>query len=256
MYNKKSIISMYNGISDNKIDEQLLSEILPKLYMIINKIKADEVEVINLIDTLKEIKKEGKLEKISPEIVDLIIKVSKNNAIDMEDNEYFNIILKHVLLPYNKNICDNEYNLMLFLTEFEIFLDLIIKSLKNKDLMILDKYNHELKQIVVNYQDMQKIYKKYVINDVILDQMTSHFASMMYFNLDDFDYDYDILIEILERIILNYQAFIDYCCTLGIHKNFTRLNQDMENIAMEYIVSYEMLKYFYKNKKEEKIKRK
>lgn len=256
MYNRKSIVNMYNNVSDNKIDEEKLCEILPKLYMIVNKIKADEVEVIELIDVLNELKQNKILEKISPEIIDLIIKVTKSNWIDMNDNHYFNIVLKHVLLPFNKDICENDYNLVVFLSDFEIFIELANKLLKNKELEVLDKYNHELKQVIINYKDMQRLYKRYVINDVILNQMTSHFASMLYFNLEEFDYDYDLLIELLEKCILNYQSFIDYCCSLGIHKNFTRINNDIESIEMEYIIGYEMLKFIYNNKKAEKIKRK
>ena len=257
MYNKKTILGIYNSVSDEKIDQNELLTILPKLYLIMNKVKMDEIEIIRIIDTLEEIKKLGQLDKISPEIIDLIIRITKKDNIDLDGTLYFSVILKHVLLPYNLNICDKEYNLMVFLSEFEIFIELVSKMLNKKDLMILDKYNHELKEVIMHYKEAMSFYKKYVVNDVILSTMISHFATILYFYLDDYEYNYNLITQITGNIIYNYQAFIDYCCSLGIHKNFTRINSDLSGIELEYIVSNDMLKYLYDNNKElEKKKRK
>lgn len=257
MYNKKAILGIYNEISDEKLDLNELMTILPKLYLIMNKVKMDEIEIIKIIDTLEEIKKLGQLDKIDPELIDLVIRITQKDELNLSGTLYFSDILKHVLLPYKMNVCKENYNLMLYLSEFEIFLELATKMLNRKDIMLLDKYNHELKEIIVKYREAEKIYKKYVRNDVILSTMLSHFATIMYFYIDEFEYDFDLLLEILYNIIDNYQAFIDYCCLFGIHKNFTRISDDLTGIEMEYIVGNDMLKYLFKNKKErEKVKRK
>ncbi len=257
MYNKKRIIEIYNKLSDIEINEKKISEILPQLYLIINKVNPDEVELVTIIDVLEEIKNLGYLYKITPEIIDLMIRITKNEKINLEGSLYFSVILKHVVLPYNENNCDKDYNLMVFLSEFEIFIELAIKMLNKKDFMILDKYNHELKEIILKYKEARKIYDNYVINDIILSTMLSHFATILYFNLDDYECEYDLIIDILCNIINRYQEFIDYCCSLNIHKNFTRISDDLKGIEQEYVVSKEMLKYLYDNKKqEEKIKRK
>ena len=86
--------------------------------------------------------------------------------------------------------------------------------------------------------------------------MVSHFTSILYFKLDDYDYNYNILKELFQRLIDNYQNFIDYCCSLGIHKNYNSFNTDMFNIELEYKISNDMLEYVYDSLKEEKIKRK
>ncbi len=256
MYNRKQILEIYNKISDDKLDNSELLTILPKLYLIINKVNVDEVELIRTVDVLKEINKYNKLDNVTPEVIDLIIRSIKNGDIDLEGAVYFSIMLKHVILPYNENFCDEEYNTVLFLSEFEIFIELFNKMLKKKDLIILDKYNHELKEVIVKYKEVMNIYKRCVINDVMFGAMISHFAAMLYFNLDDYDFDYDLISDLSYDLINNYQKFIDYCFNLGIHKNFTRIQEDLKGIEYEYAVSNEMLKYTYNNKKEEKIKRK
>ena len=120
----------------------------------------------------------------------------------------------------------------------------------------MDKYNHDLKEIIIHYKESERIYKKYVVNDILLDMMLSHFATMLYFNLEDFNYDYDVLIDILYQIIDNYQEFIDYCYVSRIHKNYTSLIVDNSMIIKEYKMSYDMLKFYYDNKNKGKIKRK
>lgn len=255
MYNQKNILYFYNEISDEKLSRNDLLPILPKLYLILNKINIDQIELIEIIDILKEFKMYNKLDSITPEAIDLIKRITCKDIIDLDGTLYFSTILKHLLLPYNLDICKNNYNLVLFLSEFEIFIELITKTINKKDINLLDKYNHELKEIIVQYKECRRIYQQYVINDVILSEMSSHFASMLYFNLDDFDYNYGIIVDIMYNIIDNYKDFIDYCCSLNIHKNYTRICNDIRNIEKEYIVSYNMLKYLYDHRKE-KIKRK
>ena len=256
--NKKNIIfKIYNELSDDVIKEEEINQILPKLYLIMNKVKLDVIEIIETIDVLREINQKNRINQINPEIIDLIIKATSKDMIILEENLYFPMVLKHLILPFKENICQEDYNIVMFLSEFEIFLDLAKINLNKKDLSILDKYNHELKQIVTNYKECMNIYEKHVKNDVILDEFIAHFATILYFNLDEFNYDYDVLLEILIKIMENYYSFIDYCCSTGIHKNFTRINPSLESVGMEYKISYDMLKLFYDNKnKNTKIKRK
>ena len=89
MFNKKKIFDLYNQISDRKLSEDELKCILPKLYLITNKIPMDEVEIIEIIDVLQEIKKYDHMGNITPEIVDLILKITNNNQLSMENTLYF-----------------------------------------------------------------------------------------------------------------------------------------------------------------------
>ncbi len=257
MYNRNRIINIYNQISDDKINNEILSTVLPKLYLILNKVNLDEIEMVVIIDVLKEFEKYNLLDKINVESIDLINKIVKNDRISLEGTVYFSEIIKHVLIPHDKDICNNDYNIILFLSEFEILLELISQKLNKKDLMLLDKYNHELYEIVMRYKDIQKIYKQVVYGDVMLSSYISHLTAILYFSLDNYDFDYDLVKEVFIRLVNNYQSFIDYCCKLGVQKNYTRINSDMFYIELEYVSSNNMLKYIYDEKKEEeKIKRK
>lgn len=256
MYNSKQIINIYNLISNEELKKEDLVKILPKLYLILNKVELDEIEIVCVIDTLKELEKNEVIDRVTVEIIDLINKILKNDEIILEGTVYFSEILRHTILPFNKNICSKEYNLMLFLSEFEIYIELISQKLKKKELEILDKYNHELTETVKEYKKVENIYKRIVYNDVMLSSMISHFASMLYFNLEEYDYEYGLIEEVFKRIVSNYQEFIDYCCSMGIHRNYTRIQNDISNIELEYIIGNEMLKYVYENKEEKKIKRK
>ena len=255
MYNKKQIKSMYKDFNGNEIDNNILEIIIPKLYLILNKTELDEIEMLTIIDDLIEINNLGLLNNINVEIINIINKISSDDILNLSGTLYFSQTLKNILIPHDKNICDKEYNLTMFLSEFELLLDLISKKLNKKELVVLDKYNHELTEIIKKYREVKAIYKQIVYNDVMLDSMISHFATMLYFKLDEYDYDYNLIMEVFERIVNKYQEFIDYCCSLGIHKNYTRIEKDIDNIKLEYIIGNDMIKYVHDEKKE-KIKRK
>ena len=119
MYNKKSIIDIYNEISDEKLDEQELLSILPKLYLILNKITLDNVEIVQVIDVLKEFKNLNKLDSINPETIDLIIKIAIIDDFALEGTLYFSLILKYTLLPFNKSIYQENYDSLFLISEFE-----------------------------------------------------------------------------------------------------------------------------------------
>ena len=72
MYNQNKIISIYNQISGETITKKDLLPILPKLYLILNKVKIDNIEMANIIDVLNEFKKYGQLDKINSESIDLV----------------------------------------------------------------------------------------------------------------------------------------------------------------------------------------
>ena len=87
---------------------------------------------------------------------------------------------------------------------------------------------------------------------------SSSFATILYFYSDEFEFNYDLLPIINENIIENYQEFINYCCSFDIQKKYYRQGYDIaDDLDVEYIVSYEMLKYLYDYlKSDKKVKRK
>ena len=256
MYNKEKIIKTYNLVSDEEISKSEINVILPKLYLILNNVKLDEVEIINIIDVLRKINEFGLLNNVTVEIIKLIKKVTKYDYLNLQGTIYFSELLKDVILPYNKNICEKEYNLIMFLSEFEIYMELVRQTLNDSELRILSKYNSELTEIIKKYKEVIKQYKEYNCSDIMLSYTISHLASMLYFNLDKYNHDYNLIVDVFERIINSHQEFVNYCYQEEINKNFNINSFNIEDTKKEYIISNKMLEYVYNEKKNEKIKRK
>ena len=256
MYNREKIKNIYNLVSDEEISDSELDIILPKLYLILNNVKLDEVEIISVIDELRKINNIGLLDKIDEEIIKIIYKISKNDYLNLQETLYFSELIKDVIIPYNLNICENDYKLMMFLSEFEIYLELAKEALNDNDLIVLDKFNHELTEIIRKYKEVSRLYKENECKDIMLGFIISHLASILYFNLDEFDHDYNLILEVFEKIIENHQEFVNYCYDEGIDKNFNINSFSVYDTKKEYIISNKMLEYVYNEKNNKKIKRK
>ena len=257
MNNIKQIIKFYNQVNDKEVSEESISNIIPKLHMILNKRKLDNIEIVILIDFLLETEKNHQLDTITPEIIDLINKILNDDKQKLYGTLSFTDSLRYTIVPYNIDSYKNSDQLIIFLSEFEILIELIRENLKAKEINILDKYNHNLKEIVINYKEVLDIYKKIVYGDVMLSSMISHFATILYLNIEKYDYDYELLKNVFYKLIENYQTFIDYCCSLGLQKNYNKLIiEDLVNVELEYEIANNMLEYVYNEKLNEKKKRK
>ena len=184
MLSPEKIMIIYNHFSDNKITKEELNDILPKIYMILSRRLLDNIELVKIIDVLKEFRELNMLDKITFESIDLIMNPTKNKDNFLEGTVYLPIILKHILLPFNLNRCNDKKELLLFLSEFEIALEMINKFYKKKELEILEKYNKELKDVVEVYKEANRIYKNNLGNEIILGTMLGHITTMLYFKID------------------------------------------------------------------------
>ena len=254
--NIEKILELYNLISNTNINFNEEKEIIEKLKLILSKVDLDNIEIIELIDTLLCFKKLNLLENINEKTIDLIIKINKNTIVNLEGTLYFSIILKHFLLPHNENKCDNEYNINIFLSEFEIIIRLIDEILDKESFKVLIKYNLYLGKLVLEYKKMKKLLKNKNYNVVIIKTMFSHMLALFYFNQEKYDSNYDLINQIIESIIYNYQEFINYCYTENIYQNYSKLFLEPEEIKKEYEVCQNMLDYTYSCMKENKSKRK
>ena len=239
---------IYNEISDEEIDSSQFDIIIPKLELIQSYIKLDLEEEIELIDVLLEFNKYGKLSNINMETLNLVNKiVDKNNS--FIDNElYYPLYLKHILLSYNINKCKNEYDLMMFLTEFENVLNIISKKFNQEDLKVLNKYNHELAEISMIYRNYEELGKDNDINIII-----SHIIGLFYFKLDLYNIDLIVLEKIIHNIVDNDKEVIDYLKNEEILSNLNSLNPDSEKLNKEYEISGKIIDLIFSK---EEIKRK
>ncbi len=251
MISKKKLIQIYNSINSKKISNNDILPILSKLYLILNKVDLDEIEIINLIDVLLYFYEQNELEKINIETINLILKITKSKNLEL--NLYFPIIIKHLLMPYELNICPNNHDILLFLSEFEILLELCINSFNNDDLELLNKYNHNFVKLILYYKTAIDINRTSINDKLILNTMISHFCTMFYFNQEKLENKYDIIISLTKNIIKNYQDFINYCYNEKIMDNFSQLYVELDKVQKEYIISYQMLEFYFNNfNKEEK----
>lgn len=248
MGNIDRILEIYYRVSRKKIDVDDLVSVLPKVQLMLTKIKLDNVEIVNLIDVLVDIKKVNMLDKVTSESLDLIVNsVCEDNG-RIDRSIYLPLMVRHILLPYNVNRCDNKNELLLFLSQYEMVVELIIKFFKEKDYIILEKYNPELADVIDAYRNTMRLYKTIIGKEYVLCNIIAHMSTMLYFKLDEYNFDYGLVEETASRLMDNYDEFIDYCQKEDILDNFRNYFVSMENIQKEYVVSEKFLKYTYENK--------
>lgn len=242
MVNKKRIINIYNEISEEKIYESKLNEIQRELEIILSNVKLDIPEIIELIDVLFEFNELGEKDKINNESVCLVDKIIKKDDF-LDSTCYFPLYLKHILLPYNINKCKSEYDLLMFIGEFEHIQTILSEDL-NDDLKILDKYNPELCQLIYKYHACKKRFK-----DNLFQTIFSHIASLFYFKLDNYDKDFELLEDITNSFINSYNDYINYFSEVNIVNNINSFNPDSEILKKEYEISEKIMNYIIDNKR-------
>lgn len=248
-------LNIYNNVSEKKLSYQEFITIFPKFVLITNNISLDIIEMIDLTDTLIEFEKYHQLAKINEETVLLIKKITENKFYNLEGSLYFSKLLKHLLMPFNLNKCDKDYETFLHISTFETLLELIIGIFNDSDYSLLQTYNCELNEIVLQYKKNIYLYKKKINNEIMLSTILSHLYSIFYFNQIKYNSDYCILDLVVNNSINNYQQFVNYCYYEGISDNFTKMVLEKKEIQKEYAVSQKMLDYTFDNLNKEKDKK-
>ncbi len=250
MYNERELMKIYNEVSDQKLTFDDTLPILSKFNLIIGKIPMDNIEMVMLIDVLKEFEKDNNLDKITTESLNLLSKIigNENNEFHQEDALYIPRRLKHLLLPSYLNKCENEYDLPIFLAEFDILLGLMHENMKQSDYELLKKYNSDLNEIIKRYSTIITNYRKSELckksgtaDIIIVDTTISHLATMLYFGLSNYDYTYDLLNKVTNSIIENYLDFMYYCYTEDVYKDILHMHFNPDNVLKEYTLCNELL---------------
>ena len=118
---------------------------------------------------------------------------------------------------------------------------------QKNDYDLLQKYNSELSELVLQYKKNIDLYKTKIKGEIILSMMISHLYSIFYFNQLEYDNDYNTLDLMVNNLINNYQQFINYCYNEGIVDNFSKIILEPDEIKKEYSVSKKMLDYTFDN---------
>lgn len=255
-FNKDSLLVHYNNKRDNKLTQKEISMIFPKIELITSKLDFDDISIFELVDTLFTFKELNILDKINEETINLLSKVLGNEqGFFREDIPYFCKRMKHMLIPSSLNHCDDENNIVLFLIEFDIMINTIIVNFDQKDYFILNKYNNDLCEVLLRYKNLIEKYNdsvdKTLISDTIIINTTlSRLITMLYFGLKMYDYNYDLIDKVFDRIIKNYEGYLLDCYEYGIYQDVINRNYkdkqssslfNLENVLNEYLICKDML---------------
>ena len=240
-------LNVYNEISEKKLSSQEFITIFPKFSLILNNFSLDILEMIKLTDVLLEFKNNNQLDKINNETIELIKKITNSKLYNLEGSLYLSILIKHMLISFDINKCEKEYDTILHISRFETLLELITMRFQKNDYDLLQKYNSELSELVLQYKKNIDLYKTKIKGEIILSMMISHLYSIFYFNQLEYDNDYNTLDLMVNNLINNYQQFINYCYNEGIVDNFSKIILEPDEIKKEYSVSKKMLDYTFDN---------
>ena len=251
-----NFINIYNRISEKELPPQEFISIFPKFSLILNNFSLDIVEMIELTDILLEFKNNYQLDKINNETVDLIKKITKSKLYNLGGYLSISILIKHMLLSFDINKCEREYDTILHISSFETLLELITIIFQNKDYKLLQKYNNELSELSLQYKKNIDLYKTKIKGEIVLSTIMSHLYSIFYFNQLEYNKEYSTLDLIVNNLINNYQQVVNYCYNESILNNFSKIALTPSEIKKEYSASKKMLDYTFDklNRKGEKRK--
>ena len=111
-------LNLYNEISEKKLSSQEFITIFPKFSLILNNFSLDILEMIKLTDVLLEFKNNNQLDKINNETIELIKKITNSKLYNLEGSLYLSILIKHMLISFDINKCEKEYDTILHISRF------------------------------------------------------------------------------------------------------------------------------------------
>ncbi len=248
MYKVDDLKRIYKEVCDEDVFD--IDEIVDKVNLLVKYFNFDDVEIMMLIDTLIEFKNFNQLDKICDESINLFIK-SIGFTEECNELNYIPMLLKHFLLPYNMDKCENECYMSMFLCNFDFLTDTMITQLNDDDYEKLKNYNEELndllqvyKKIIKEYEESD-FYKYSGVNDkLFINNILSHLKTMLYLNLEYFNYDYNLLDKVFNRIINDYD---DFSFEYQVYSQYVDSLEkgDLKVILNEYNICFNMLKREY-----------
>ena len=249
-YSKEQLKLIYDNAQESRNTFIELNDINNQLTIILKKMVFDEFVVEDIINTLNYFKSLNLLDKINEESINFAKKICYgkiNSKIDKDNTGYFHQIIRNLLLPCNRNYCDKEYNLPKFFAEFDLFLCLILENCTMKDMAYLKRYNSDLYEIVKRFVGCNKEYvgsnrfnHSLLLEKMLMKNVLNHLTTVLYLSLEEYDYNYDLLVKCFHNIGENYEEFLLKCGQNHLFKGLLFSQEDQE-IINEYAFCKELI---------------
>ena len=255
-YSALELRNIYDDSINKKLSINDLNDIKKALELICPIVEFDEFVLQEIIDTLKEFKDFNIIENINSETINLLRQIvfgNKEDIFDNDNNIYLNKYLRNLILPFDKNTCTKEYDMIYFLAEFDNFINLIRDNCNIEDYIIIYKYNKELYEIVGRFYKLMNDLEKMNIfiygglkEKLSLKGIISHLGTLLYLSLDKFDYQYDLLNDTFNDIINNIFDYFIVCDDIKIFQGLMPI--DNNETLREYTYAIDLLKKNYDKK--------
>ena len=265
-YTEEELRTIYNNAQKNQNTFVELNDISEQLNLILKYMVYDDDAVNNMIEMLFYFKKHNLLYKVNEVSISLITKICMGKRLVKVDNAnlgYYEMIIKNLLLPSSLNYCDHEYNLPLFLANFDLLWSFILENCTPKNMEIIGEYNESIYKIMkvyarcnYEYVNSKLFFKTKDLHHIIMDNVLTHIATILYLKIDEYAYNYDLLYESYMNICKNYYGFLRQCVNNNIDIHAITLGEDVNCILDDYSFSEKILHQTFQPPVEIKIYRK
>ena len=215
------IKAMYEGMYNKELIYDDFMTIFPKLKMIVKKEFFEGNEVIELINELLLFKEKKLLDRINEETIEFAIKIYYQQPLYALLSQFSlnkNLILRHLLIPYNMNKCEKNNETYSHMSGFEyFFVNIGEYALSHVEyLEIVRKYNNDLYNLILYAGLCSDLVERKTKEQILISNIVIHLFSIFYFKQDDYDNDFSLISNVINNIVEKEDYFINYCENEGI----------------------------------------
>lgn len=207
MYTNKELKDIYLNLKKGKVIKEEIKDIEKELLFIISKVEFREILMIeDLIKILFILKKENKLDIINHELIDFVKQLN--------DTSFIPYILNGITYTNGRlgsNILENEDIIQKLSFSFYEVYKILEKNYYNFN--YINKINNVYCNVLIKYIDLKNklLVKNYnAIDMYILSIVLELISTFVYINIDDFNYDYNLINVCMNEIEDNILEYFSY----------------------------------------------
>ena len=207
MYQKHELLEIYRNAKAGIITHKELLPIRNELIFVIKKTKFEHLYAINdLIMVLQTLQKENKLSIVNQELIDFIKTAREDTYLPAF---LYGITYENTRLT--DDILENEEIISSLSLAFYLAYKALIRDYTKFN--YLDKINNVFANVAIKYLNMKDKLDRsdYSLQDMyILSNVLERIITMVYINIDSYDYDYEIIKDCMEEIENNIIEYFLY----------------------------------------------